>query len=119
MKTFLSPLALVTVLTFAAGNASCGSGNHLVSIAVRPNPASIFADSSSGVQLEAIGTFSNGNTAILPSANWSSASPGYSVTNTGLATCSLEGPIPPSGAVSASVGTVSGTGTLNCFGNAV
>jgi len=53
VRTISSALALMPVLVFAISSAGCGSGNHLVSIAVTPNPANISSPGS--VRLQAIG----------------------------------------------------------------
>jgi hypothetical protein len=118
MNSNTPALALVVVSVFAITSASCGSGNHLVSIAVNPNSSSINAPGS--IQLQAIGTFSNGKTSVLSSANWTSSSPAVGVSNTGLATCSLmAGPavqstITASVSSTDSMGTMSGSGTVFC-----
>jgi hypothetical protein len=99
-----SILALILVLTFGAltfglTTISCGAGNHLVSIAVSPNPANLNAPST--LQLKAIGKYSNGTTQVLSSATWTLSSPPPFVTldKSGLVTCSGSG-----GPVSGSAG---------------
>src|SRR5207249_2421133 len=77
VKTISPALAIVLVLVFAKSSTGCGSGNHLVSIAVTPNPANINAPGS--VQLQAISKFSNGTTQVLSSADWTSSSTAVSV----------------------------------------
>ncbi len=119
MKTILSVLTVVLVFAFSFTTASCGSSNnHLVSIAVTPNPANIASPGS--VQLIATGTFSNGNTQVLSSADWTSSSPDITVNGSGLAACSIQGGPVIQATVTASVSqnnsmrTVSGKTTVFC-----
>lgn len=110
-----SILALIVVLVLCVTSIGCGSGNHLVSIAVTPNPATI--DSPGTVQLKAVGTFSNGTTEMLSPANWTSSSPDVTVNNQGLAACSLTGGPVVEVTITASagsMGTVSGSTALFC-----
>lgn len=99
---------------------SCGAGNHLVSIAVTPNPANLNAPAM--LQLKAIGKYSNGTTQELSSATWElvSAPPFVTVNNSGLVTCSFSGG-PASGAtmVTASFAGVTGNANLICSGPGV
>jgi len=112
VRTISSALALMPVLVFAISSAGCGSGNHLVSIAVTPNPANISAPGS--VRLQAIGKFSNGTTQVLSSANWTSSSTAVSVSDTGLASCSLGGGPAVQVTITAGVSSIAGSTTLIC-----
>lgn len=124
MKAYWSAVSLM-VLACVLLNANCGSPTHLVSISVSPNPATI--TSFNGVQLQAIGTFSDGKTAVLSSVNWSTSAPPpqINVSQSGFATCSLGGPVTNQGRVTASVSdagsrrTVSGSATVFCNLNQV
>jgi hypothetical protein len=112
-----SLLALTLVLTFGLTNISCGTGNHLVSVAVTPNPANLNAPAT--LQLKAVGTFSNGTTEVLSSANWtlSSQVPFITLNNSGLVTCSFSGgPVSGDNTVTASFAGVSGSAMLVCSG---
>ena len=105
-------LAVLLVLTVAV---SCGSGNHLVSIAVNPNPATINAPGS--IQLKAIGTFSDGTMTVLSSANWTFSSPSdvITVSSSGLATCGVQGgPAAEDATVTASFAGLSSSTMLSC-----
>jgi hypothetical protein len=117
VKKFPLAFALIVVLTLAAVATSCGSGNHLVSVTVTPNPATINTPES--VQLQAIGNYSNGTTAVLPFATWTASLSNIHVSNSGLATCSTGGPVSNMSFVSASVGAVSGIATVICNGPAI
>jgi hypothetical protein len=101
------------ILILGLAEVSCGGGgNHLVSITVTPNPATINAPGT--VQLNAVGNFSNGMTQVLSSANWTSSAQAVTVNGHGLATCSvLVGPAFQV-TVTASVQSVSGGATVNC-----
>ncbi|MGP0020961.1 MAG: hypothetical protein ACLPHP_20500 [Candidatus Sulfotelmatobacter sp.] len=115
-----SILTLILVLTFGLTNISCGSGNHLVSIAVTPNPASLSAPET--LQLKAIGTYSNGATVVLNSANWalSDQVPWITLNNSGLVTCSIGGgPAYGAPTVTASFAGLSGSAQLVCTGPGV
>lgn len=114
-----SPLVgLVSVALLALIAASCGSsGNHLVRIAVSPNPADLSASQS--LQLQAVGTYSDGTTKVLSSVAWtfSSPSPAVNVSSRGLATCSVSGgPAATAGTVTASFAGVSGSAVISCSG---
>ena len=118
--TSRSLLALTLVLTFGLTNISCGSGNHLVSVAVTPNPANLNAPAT--LQLKAVGTFSNGTTEVLSSANWtlSSQVPFITLNESGLVTCSFSGgPVSGATMVTASFAGVTGSANLLCSGPGV
>jgi len=105
---------LMLVLILGLAEVSCGGGgNSLVSITVTPNPATINAPGT--IQLNAVGTLSNGMTQVQSSANWTSSSQLITVNGHGLATCSvLAGPAFQA-TVTASVHSVSGGATVNCL----
>jgi len=108
---FVRTLMLVLILGLA--EVSCGGGgNHLVSIAVTPNPATINAPGT--VQLNAVGTFNNGETQALSSANWTSSSQVLTVNGNGLATCPVK--IGPAFqvTVTARADSLSGSATVTC-----
>jgi Bacterial Ig-like domain (group 2) len=107
--------ALMLVLVLGLAEVSCGggnSGNQLVSITVTPNPATINAPGT--LQLKAVGTFSNGMTEVLSSANWTSSSQGVTVNGQGLAACSVSGGPAFQVTVTARADSVSGGTTVNC-----
>ena len=105
--------ALILVLSLGLAEVNCGGGgNHLVSISVTPNPATINAPGT--VQLNAVGTFSNGMTEALPSANWTSSSQGITVNGQGLATCSVSFGPAFQATITASSGSVAGGATVTC-----
>jgi hypothetical protein len=115
-----SVLALILGLSFGLTNISCGTGNHLVSIAVTPNPANLNAPAT--LQLKAVGTFSNGTTEVLSSANWalSAEHPFVTLNQSGLVTClGAGGPVSGSTTVMASFAGVSGSAMLVCSGPGV
>jgi len=116
-----SILALIVIFTFGLTTISCGAGNHLVSIAVTPNPANIFGPGT--LQLKAVGMFSNGTTQVLSSANWALASQPQYITldKSGLATCTWPGggPVYMGTTVIATFAGLSGTATLGCSGPGV
>jgi len=118
---YRSLLALFLVVAFGLTNISCGAGNHLVSIAVTPNPANIVGPGT--LQLKAVGTFSNGTTEVLSSATWTlpSQNPYITLNNSGLATCNWPGggPVYMGATVVASFGGVSGSATVGCSGPGV
>ena len=112
-----SILALILFLVFGVTTISCGSGNHLVSIAVTPNPVNLNAPAT--LRLKAIGKYSNGTTELLSSATWTLASPPPFVTldNSGLVTCSGSGgPVSEKSMVMASFAGLSGSAMLVCSG---
>ena len=105
--------ALMLALILGLAEVSCGGGeSHLVSIAVTPNPATINAPGT--VQLNAVGTFSNGETQVLSSANWTSSSQAVTVNGHGLATCSVSVGPAFQVTVTASADSLSGGATVNC-----
>jgi hypothetical protein len=109
-------LAAALFVLFVLTVGSCGTGNHLVSVAVSPNPASINAPGS--LQLQAIGTFSDGTTLGLPTATWTYATTTdvIKVSNTGLATCGVQGgPASEPATVTASFAGLSGSTKLACY----
>ena len=111
----LSAVTLVVLLVLAVASLSCGGGNHLVSIAVSPNPATI--DAPGSIQFTAIGTFSDGTMKVLSSANWtfSSSSSAITVSSSGLATCGVQGgPVAEDATVTASIAGLSGSTMLSC-----
>jgi hypothetical protein len=111
-------LTLVAVLIMAAAPLGCGSGSHLVSVGVSPNPINMTAPST--LQLKAIGTYSDGSTHVLGSATWAVSSPFVTITSTGLATCKGQGgPVSDNGTVTATFGGVSGSAKAVCQGNQV
>jgi hypothetical protein len=113
--TKLSALTPAMGIVLAVATLSCGLGNPLVSIAVSPNPANISAPGS--VQFKAIGTFRDGTSKELPSANWTFSSPSSAITvnGSGLATCGVQGgPVAEDAIVIASVAHVSGSTILLC-----
>jgi hypothetical protein len=115
-----SILALILILTFGLPTLSCGAGNHLVSIAVTPNPANLFAPAT--LQLQAVGKYSNGTTQVLSSATWTLVSPPPFVTldMNGLVTCSGSGgPVSGQSRVIASFAGLSGSAMLVCSGPGV
>src|SRR4029077_14111311 len=67
----LSSVTLAVLLVLAVASLSCGGGNHLVSIAVSPNPATI--DAPGSIQFKAIGTFRDGPMSVFPPAHGTSA----------------------------------------------
>jgi hypothetical protein len=113
-------LALILILTFGLATTSCGAGNHLVSIAVTPNPANLNAPAT--LQLQAVGKYSNGTTQVLSSATWTLVSPPPFVTldKDGLVTCSGSGgPLSGSTMAIASFAGLSGGAMLVCTGPGV
>jgi hypothetical protein len=112
--------ALILILVFGFTTISCGTGNHLVSIAVTPNPANLNAPAT--LQLQAVGKYSDGTTQPLSSATWTLVSPPPFVTldKNGLVTCSGSGG-PLSGATMAiaSFAGLSGSARLLCSGPGV
>ena len=111
----LSAVTLVVLLVLAVASLSCGSGSHLVSIAVSPNPATINAPGS--IQFTAIGSFSDGTMKVLSSANWTFSSPSSEITvsTSGLATCGVQGgPVAEDATVTASIAGLSGSTMLSC-----
>jgi hypothetical protein len=118
--TSRSILALILILTFSLTAISCGTGNRLVSITVTPNPASLNAPAT--LQLKAVGTFSNGTTEVLSSANWSltSSVPWITLDKSGLVTCSASGGPAFGGAtVTVSFAGLSGSAMVSCQGPGV
>jgi hypothetical protein len=113
MKNLSSVLALL-VLTVAG--VSCGSGNHLVSVTVSPNPVSMTAPQT--LQLQAVGTYSNGTTMALPNASWtlSESQPTITVSGSGVANCLMPGALPSQVMVIASFAGVSGSAPVSCAG---
>ena len=109
-----SSTALVTI-TAANGLASStqsaplsGTGISLVSIAVTPSAQSIMAGST--LQFTATGTYSDNSTLVLTNAVWSSSLPGVAgISSSGLAT----GVSPGQTTISATVGNIFGSTTLN------
>ena len=81
----------------------------VVSLAVTPNPASTAPGTTK--QFTAIGTFSDSSTQdVTASALWSSSNPGAAtINNQGLASAIVNG----SATITASIGAVSGSATLN------
>jgi len=115
-----SILALILILAFGLTTISCGAGNHLVSVAVTPNPANLNAPAT--LQLQAVGKYSNGTTQVLSSATWTLMSPPPFVTldKNGLVTCSGSGgPVSGQSMVIASFGGLSGSAMLVCTGPGV
>lgn len=112
--------ALILFLVFGLTTISCGSGNHLVSIAVTPNPVNLSAPAT--LQLKAVGKYSNGTTQVLSSATWTLSSPVQYVklSDGGLLTCSPSGG-PAYGGItaSASFAGLSGTAMVVCTGPGV
>jgi hypothetical protein len=119
VKNF-SSAALAALLVFVMASFGCGNGNHLVSIAVSPNPAELNAPQT--LQFQAIGSYSDGTTTVLPSATWtfSSPSPAVTVDSKGLADCRVSGgPASTAGTVTASFAGVSGSAVVSCGGPGV
>jgi len=111
----LSAVTLAVLLVLAVASLSCGGGNHLVSIAVSPNPATINAPGS--LQLQAIGAYSDGTMKVLSSANWTFSSPSLAITvsSSGLVTCGVQGgPVDEAATVTASFAGLSGSTKLSC-----
>ena len=111
----LSAVTLTVLLVLAVASLSCGGGNHLVSVAVSPNPATINAPGS--LQLQAIGTYSDGTTKVLSSANWTFTSPSDAITvsSSGFVTCGVQGgPAAEDATVTASFAGLSGSTKLLC-----
>ena len=96
----LSSVTLAALLVLIMAGFGCGSGSHLISVAVSPNPANLNAPQT--LQLQAVGTYSDGTTKVLSSAAWtfSSPSPAVTVDGKGLANCLI------SGGLAATAGTV-------------
>jgi hypothetical protein len=69
----VSTAALAALFALAIASLACGSGNRLVSIAVRPNPVDLSAPQT--LQLQAIGSYSDGTTKVLSWASWTLSSP--------------------------------------------
>jgi hypothetical protein len=109
-------LAAALFVLFVLTVGSCGTGNHLVSVAVSPNPASINAPGS--LQLNATGTFSDGTTTALPTATWTytTTTTTVKVSSTGLATCDAQGgPASDATTVTATFAGLSGSTKLACY----
>lgn len=118
MKHRWAVTLLLLVLSLATF--SCGSGNHLVSIAVTPNPATV--NSPGTLQFQAIGTYRDGTTKVLSNATWtlSSSSTQVTLSRTGLATCFVQGgPALDAGTVTVSFAGLSASTTLVCSSTAV
>jgi hypothetical protein len=116
----VSTAALAALFALAIASLACGSGNRLVSIAVRPNPVDLSAPQT--LQLQAIGSYSDGTTKVLSWASWtlSSPSPAVTVDNKGLANCRVSGgPAATAGTVTASFAGVSGSAVISCSGPGV
>jgi hypothetical protein len=81
---------MTVLLVFSIASLSCGSGNHLVSIAVKPGTANLIPPQT--FQLQAVGTYSNGTTVVLASATWMLPvfSGALTVSDNGLLSCSVE-----------------------------
>jgi len=88
MRNLLPVCALAVLLILSIASLSCGSGSHLVSIAVKPTTVNMAAPQT--LQLQAVGTYSNGTTQVLSSATWTlAAGIGFlSVSSDGVLNCS-------------------------------
>ena len=113
----LSAVGLSVLLVVFIANLGCGSGsgNHLVSIAVKPGTANMSAPQT--LQLQAVGTYSNGKTEVLSSATWMLAGePGFlSVSSDGVLNCSsLPAPLAIQTTVTATFAGLSASAQVTC-----
>src|SRR5215468_8109614 len=107
-------LCVLILLSISAALTACGgggSGTHpqasLVSIAVTPPSASVAAGLTQ--QFTATGSFSDGTTQLLSSANWSTSDPAVAmVSSSGLVSTLKQGSV----TISASSASVSGNAAL-------
>jgi hypothetical protein len=108
--------AATAICVLAMAPISCGSGNHLVSVAVTPNPVSMTAPQT--LQLQAIGTYSDGTTKVLPNASWglSGFEGAITVSSSGLANCAMPGALPSTITITVSFAGVSGSAPVSCAG---
>jgi hypothetical protein len=116
----ISTAALAALVSLVLVSLACGSGNRLVSIAVSPDPANLFAPQT--LQLQAIGRYSDGTTKVLTSVSWtlSTPSPAVTVDSRGMANCQVSGgPAATAGTVTASFAGVSGSAVVSCSGPGV
>jgi uncharacterized protein YjdB len=110
-------MAASGILILAMSLMSCGSGNHLVSVAVTPNPAHLTVGQT--LQLQATGTYSDGTMKVLTGASWGVPSsnpvgaPEIAVSSSGLASCKTAGG-PWTITVTASFAGLSGFAPMAC-----
>jgi hypothetical protein len=109
-------ISILAIFVLVMAAVSCGSGNHLVSVSVSPNPIEMSAPQT--VQLQAIGTYSDGTTKVLTGVNWtlSEAQPAVTLSNGGLVNCQMPGSLPNAGTVIASFEGISGSAPVGCAG---
>jgi hypothetical protein len=114
----LSAAAAILILAMAGVGCGTGSGggSHLVSIDVSPSPVNMTAPQT--LQLQAIGTYSDGTTKALPNASWtlSGAQGTITVSGSGLANCAMPGALPSLISVTASFAGISGSAPVTCAG---